>query len=175
MLCHLTGKSLMTKPFYVWIHISMTWLHRCATGYSVYSYVFADELSDACRLISRKIGPSWRGLYQHLPFLPRRDRNRKEHDINLVYVTCLHRDQTLTEQAWQSLVKWRALNRQRRTENNMAYLVKALKRVDKYNLARLVESKYVKAQSIWNTHQLYIYISNNLYIIIINKYIRKQL
>lgn len=103
-----------------------------------------DELATACRLVSNNIGESWRSLYLQLPFIPPRDKGRKEQDIEKIYFSCLRRDQTLTEQAWESLVKWRVFNRQRKTERNVGSLVKVLKKMDKYGLAKQVEKQCIQ-------------------------------
>ncbi|ELU06671.1 hypothetical protein CAPTEDRAFT_189306 [Capitella teleta] len=105
-----------------------------------------DQLSSACRHVSAHIGSAWKDLYNHLIFSPTRDRNRKQKDIDAVYTSCLRRDQTMSEQAWQSLVKWRVFNRQRRVENNLQGLAKALRKVEKFKLAQHIEQNYLNHQ-----------------------------
>ena len=103
------------------------------------AFIISDHIEEACKFAAVGVANDWKQLYQRLPFVPDRPRSRRQYDLQLLDLIAARRDWTDEEQAMKSLEKWRTFNRR----VDVGHLVKALRKIRKVDVARMLESKYM--------------------------------
>ncbi|XP_064649592.1 uncharacterized protein LOC135501409 [Lineus longissimus] len=95
----------------------------------------AKPLDKALDMVSKYIGEDWKRLYVTLPFQNKREKERKERDVETLDIISPRFDLTLEDRAKRSLEKWKLMYRKATVRD----LVKSLKRIEKSDLAESVE------------------------------------
>nr|XP_022322291.1 filamin A-interacting protein 1-like isoform X2 [Crassostrea virginica] len=103
------------------------------------------QLDDACRYVAFHIGRDWKKLYDRLPFVPPRDPDRRQRDVEVIDNISARQDRTPEESALRSLEKWRSFNRQ----GDIIQLIRGLRKLNKVELAQKLESKFT-IQNVYN-------------------------
>ncbi|XP_041370845.1 uncharacterized protein LOC121384503 [Gigantopelta aegis] len=98
-----------------------------------------DNLEEACKFAAVGVASDWKQLYERLPFIPARTKSRRKNDLQTMDLIGARRDWTDEEQAMKSLEKWRTFNRR----GDVVHLIKALRKIRKVDVARMLESKYM--------------------------------
>ncbi|XP_048778514.1 uncharacterized protein LOC125682163 isoform X2 [Ostrea edulis] len=96
------------------------------------------QMDDACRYVAFHIGRDWKRLYDRLPFVPPRDPDRRQKDVEVIDTISARQDKTPEESALRSLEKWRSFNRQ----GDIIQLIKGLRKLNKVELAQKLESRF---------------------------------
>ncbi|KAK3087221.1 hypothetical protein FSP39_003279 [Pinctada imbricata] len=96
------------------------------------------QLEDACKYVAFHIGRDWKRLYDRLPFMPPRDPDRRQKDVEVIDNIAARQDKTPEESALRCLEKWRVFNRQ----GDIPQLIKSLRQLNKIDLAHKLESRY---------------------------------
>ncbi|KAH9498974.1 hypothetical protein Btru_004116 [Bulinus truncatus] len=92
------------------------------------------QLTQACQYAA-SIGKQWRILYYRLPFVPFRDVDKRDHDVDLLDYLGAKHDVTEDELAVKSLFKWQMFHR----KATVGELVSALKETKFTRLASDIE------------------------------------
>lgn len=101
-------------------------------------FSIAVQLDDACRYVAFHIGKDWKKLYDRLPFVPPRDPDRRQKDVEVIDNISARQDRTPEESALRSLEKWRSFNRQ----GDIIQLIRGLRKLNKVELAQKLESRF---------------------------------
>lgn len=107
------------------------------------------QLDDACRYVAFHIGKDWKKLYDRLPFVPPRDPDRRQKDVEVIDNISARQDRTPEESALRSLEKWRSFNRQ----GDIIQLIRGLRKLNKVELAQKLESRSLYKMSTDNKKQ----------------------
>lgn len=104
-----------------------------------------DDLTQACRLISKSIGRDWNRLYYELPFYPTRGQEELAKDIQQINEK-YQRGSLSQEQSINALNKWRRFHTRAKIED----LLQALEKIRRTDLVQVLERKILKQKHLLN-------------------------
>ena len=104
-----------------------------------------DELSQACRLLSKSIGRDWNRLYWQLPFHPTRGQEELAKDIKSIDQK-YQRGDVWEQQAMAAFHKWRRFH----TRAKLDDLVQAVQQIRRLDLLQSLERDVLKPKHIFD-------------------------
>ena len=120
-------------------------VNECNSSSKVNDNFALDDLTKACRVISKSIGRDWTRLYWQLPFYPTRGQEELAKDIQQINEK-YQRGDVCQDQSMNALHKWRRFHTRAKIDD----LTQGLEKIRRNDLIQLLERKVLKPKHLLN-------------------------